>query len=229
MAKATAVIPKELHPKTLTASKKKGTLAKNTTLLQPIKRVYVTLKINSTATMVQHQWSAKAKEAIRLKHAGKKTKNREIRDPEQEGKDATYLTQDGEFSIPAKALKSAIISAAHKDIGIEKTLVRKHLFVMCDDPSGNLAMGAECAPPVIREDHVRVGPGSMDLRYRPYFYKWSVIFTIEMDASGLQLEDLTTLVDRAGFGVGIGEMRPEKGGDCGRFRIDETFKVQVKG
>ena len=213
--------------KKATAAKKKAAEASETAALKPIQRTFVTMKIVGTSPLIQHQWSEKPLKMMRDKHAGKKTRNREVRNPEQEGNDAAYRTQKGGFGIPAMALKSAIITAAHKDIGIEKTLVRKSLFLQCDDPGGVLAM--ECAEPVIKEDHVRVGQGSTDLRYRPYFYEWAVMFTVEMDASGLQLGDLITLIDRAGFGVGIGEWRPEKGGESGRFRIDETFKMEVKG
>jgi hypothetical protein len=33
------------------------------------------------------------------------------------------------------------------------------------------------------------------------------------------------LIDRAGFGCGINEWRPQTGGEYGRFRIDEKFDV----
>jgi len=37
-----------------------------------------------------------------------------------------------------------------------------------------------------------------------------------------------TLIDRAGLSVGIGEWRPEKGGEYGRFKIDDTVPVEVQ-
>lgn len=192
--------------------------------LAPIKRMLVTFRIKSISPMIQHAWSDKAKKEMRDRKAGKKTKTREACNPEQEGKDATYYTEDGGYGIKLESLKSAIISAAHKDIGIEKTLVRKALFIRCKDRNGILKI--ECDDPEIVEDHVRVGAGNADLRYRPYFYTWSVEVTCELDAELLQTRDLLTLVDRAGFGVGIGEKRPEKGGEYGRFTIDTAFPVE---
>jgi hypothetical protein len=35
------------------------------------------------------------------------------------------------------------------------------------------------------------------------------------------------MIERAGFGVGIGEWRPEKDGDYGRFRVDRDGVSEV--
>ena len=191
--------------------------------LKPIKKVRVRMRIVGTSPLIQHAWDEKAKQMMRDKHAGKKSKNRDIRDPQGEGERAAYYTEDGKYGIPAMALKSAVIGAAHKDIGVEKTLVRKALFLECRDRNSVLVM--DCDEPEIREDCVRVGMGSTDLRYRPYFYRWAVDVAWEVDRELLTVEDLINLVNRAGFGVGIGEWRPEKGGDFGRFEVDATQPV----
>lgn len=193
--------------------------------LPPINKKRVGLRIVGISCLIQHQWSVKALGMIRDKHAGKKTKTRDIRDPEAEGTGAMYRTDKGQPGVPAMAIKSAIISAAHKDIGIEKTLVKKSLFIICNDSKNILPM--ECDEPVITEDPVRVGQGSTDLRYRPYFHRWAVDILFEIDAELLQVEDLLNLIDRAGFGVGIGEWRPEKGGEFGRFQVDRSVLVEV--
>lgn len=191
--------------------------------LPPISKLRVGLRIVGTSPLIQHAWSEKAKEMIRGKHAGKKTKNREIRNPQQEGEQAAYYTEKKKYGVPAMAIKSALIGAAHKDIGVEKTVVKKALFIECSDRNGVLAM--DCDEPEIREDMVRVGVGSTDLRYRPYFFRWAVNVSFVVDSGWLQVADLCNLVDRAGFGVGIGEWRPEKGGDFGRFELDRSVPV----
>jgi hypothetical protein len=194
--------------------------------LAPVKKQRVKLRIVGVSSLIQHRWGAKALEMMRDKHGGKKTKNRDVRDPEAEGRDAMYVTDDGKPGVPAMALKAAIINAAHKDIGIEKTLVRKALFIVCTD--SRMVLEMDCDEPEIREDPVRVGMGSADLRYRPYFHQWAVDITFEIDAELLRVEDLLNLIDRAGFGVGIGEWRPEKGGDYGRFQVDRSEPVTVE-
>lgn len=185
--------------------------------LKPINAKMMKLTIEGTSPLIQHKWSEKALRQMREKGLGKKTKTREPRDAEKEAKDAAYLTADGKPGLPLLAVKSAIIAAAHKDIGIEKTLVRKGLFIRGNDETMIIPM--KCDKPKIREDCVTVGMGSADLRYRPQFDKWSAELNIEYDADLLQPQDIVNLVDRAGFGVGIGEWRPEKGGEMGRFRV----------
>jgi hypothetical protein len=193
--------------------------------LTPIRKMLVGLRIVGTTPLIQHRWGTKALQMIRDKQGGKKTKVREVRDPEFEGREAMYVTADGKSGVPAMALKSAIIGAAHKDIGIEKTLVRKGLFLKSGP---DMILPMECSEPQIREDPVRVGQGSADLRYRPFFEQWAVVIECVIDADLLQVSDLVNLIDRAGFGVGIGEMRPEKGGEYGRFEVDRLCPVVTK-
>jgi hypothetical protein len=201
--------------------------------LTPIKRRIVTVRLVGTSPLIEHRWDEKAKEMMRQKQqTGKKTKDRQLRDPDEEGEAAMYRTADGKPGVLAVAIKAAVIEAAHQDLGIPKTLVRKALFIR---PMGREVIleiepssGSGKVDYVIEEDMVRVGQGSADLRYRPYFYDWAVTTEWEIDADLLKDEDLLTLVDRAGFGVGIHEWRPEKGGEFGRFQIDTNFAIQTQ-
>jgi len=208
--------------------------------LKPINRRLVTVRLVGVSPLITHKWSEKALRQMREKQQeGKKTKNRDLRDPEQEAKDATYWCDETQTvpGVPAVAIKAAVIEAAHNDLGFPKTLLRKAMFIY--------PMGRDVCIPiesvngkgtatkklgnnpegVLTEDVVRVGQGSTDLRYRPYFYDWAITTQWEVDADLLQVNDLLTLLDRAGFGVGICEWRPSKGGEYGRFKIDPTFKV----
>lgn len=193
--------------------------------LKPIQCKQVTLRIIGTSPLVAHKWSEKAKDMMREKHAGKKTKNREVRDPNAEYEAAMYRLPDGRHAVPGMAIKRALISAAHKDLGIEKTLVRKAIFLVIDDPMGYIPI--ECSEPFMREDTMRVGQGTTDLRYRPQYDEWALVVTFEIDAELLTMNDLISLIDRAGFGVGILEGRPEVGRDFGRFMVDRQYNAKV--
>jgi hypothetical protein len=196
-------------------------VAKETALsLKPMNIKQAAITIEGMSPLIQHKWAEKALREMREKHGGKKTKTREVRVPEQEVLDATYTTPDGQPGVPLLAIKASLIGAAHKDIGVEKTLVRKGLFIVAPDSSGILPM--RHSEPLSREDYVRVGQGGTDLRYRPQFDWWEVDIVIEYDEDLLQLQDIANLIDRAGFGVGIGEWRPEKGGEFGRFRVKRS-------
>lgn len=189
--------------------------------LKPLNKAIMSFTIRGTSPLITHAWDEKAKEMMREKQqGGKKTKERGVRDPQRECMAAAYRTDDGQFGIPGLALKTAIITAAHKDLGMEKTLVRKSLFLVTTDSNKVLPLvGGE---PVMREDMVRVGQGSADLRYRPMWSEWSVDVQFSVDMDLLQEADVVTLVNRAGFGVGICEWRPEKDGEFGRFEIDTS-------
>jgi len=205
-------------------------MAKAKQELKQINRRIVTVRIIGISPLIQHKWAEKAKEMMRDKQQkGKKTRTRDLRHPEEEGKNAGYYTSDGKPGLLAVSIKAAVITAAHQDLGFAKTLIRKSLFI---HPMGRdvvipleMPSGKGKVKQVIEEDMVRVGAGSADLRYRPYYYDWAATTQWEIDSDLLQVSDLLTLLDRAGFGVGIHEWRPENGGDFGRFKIDENFKV----
>jgi hypothetical protein len=161
------------------------------------------------------------------KHAGLRVRNREVRDPHQEFLDATYRCEDGRYGFPAGGIKAALIEAAHKDIGLDKKLLRKSLFVRPDDKVNNL-IAMETEEPIMREDVVRIGQSQTDIRYRPEFLDWAMTLKLEFDSQSLSQENILNLIERAGFGVGLGEWRPEKGGEYGRFSVDREFAVETQ-
>lgn len=193
-------------------------------LIKPLSYSRVSLVIKGISPLLCHKWSDKARKSIRDKQAGKKTKDRAARDPEAEANEATYFTASGTPGVPAMAIKSSIISAAHKDLGIEKTLVRKAIFIDSDDPQVILPLTYDkwdkCD-----EQFVRVGMGSSDIRYRPCFYGWRVALSFIVETNMVQVSDLITLIDRAGQSIGICEWRPENGGEYGRFVVCEDSPI----
>ena len=74
---------------------------------------------------------------------------------------------------------------------------------------------------------VRVGMGSADIRYRPEFPVWETALTVTYIKSVISVEQLVSLIDYAGFSVGIGDWRPERNGDKGRFHLNTSVKLQV--
>ena len=198
----------------------------NVITLEEMQQSVLTTRIIGVTPFIQHKWSEKAIKMMRDKHAGVRVKNRDVRDPEQEFRDAAYVCEDGRFGFPAGGVKSCLVGAAHKDIGLEKTLLKKSLFIIPDDPVNNL-IALETDDPLMREDTVRVGAGTTDLRYRPEFRNWSMILNFEFDAQALTQQAILNLVQRAGFGIGLGEWRPDKSGEHGRFEVDVDFETTI--
>lgn len=67
---------------------------------------------------------------------------------------------------------------------------------------------------------MRVGMGVADIRYRCEFKEWSAVVKIRYNASVLSEAQIRNLFNVAGFGVGIGEWRPEKDGSFGMFHVE---------
>ena len=196
----------------------------STLKVTPIKQATIRFTIRGTSPMIQHAWSEKGLTMMRMSPQERRKQPKEKHDPEAEASAAMYRTDDGKPGLPILALKSALIGAAHKDLGIEKTLVRKSLFFPVDD--ANMCIPMDASEPICREDIVRIGQNKTDMRYRPEFRKWSAVVECVVDPSALSDQDVINLVNRAGFGIGIGEWRPEKGGEYGRFELDTTAPVE---
>lgn len=209
---------------TAKARKKVATAKDEHVTVKPQRLATFEVSIVGTSPLVMHAWSEKAIGMMRRKQAGERAKNREVRDTEAaeaECEAAAYRLHDGRYGIPARAVKSAVISAADKDLGLPKTHVRKGMFIHADE--GEL-IAIETVGPKMREDMVRVGQGSSDLRYRPMFEKWRATLRVEIDQDIITPQSVVNLLNRAGFGVGICENRPEKGGDWGRFAVEGTVE-----
>ena len=73
--------------------------------------------------------------------------------------------------------------------------------------------------PTMREDMVRIGKGVADIRYRGEFKTWSVRLRIRYNANVLSAEQIINLFETAGFGIGVGEHRPQKNGQNGLFHV----------
>lgn len=197
--------------------------------LKPIVPKTITFRIKGTSPLIQHAWSEKGLRQLRMTPAERRKQPKTKRNPEEEASAAMYTLEDGTPALPMLSFKAALISAAHKDLGIEKTLVRKSVFLPADAYEAGLLAPLDASEPVIREDIVKVGANQTDLRYRPEFREWSCKVTIQIDADLLDEQDLINLVNRAGFSVGIGEWRPEKDGEFGRFEFDvNTPMEQIK-
>ena len=73
--------------------------------------------------------------------------------------------------------------------------------------------------PSMREDMVRLPNRSADIRYRGQFVEWSATVPLQVNTSSLSIEQIANLFYIAGFAVGVGDWRPEKNGQYGRFEV----------
>lgn len=194
-------------------------------LLPELKRSTVRIKIVGDSPLIVHRWSEKAKKEILDKQMKKAKQGRDAKDPWQDYADSLYwlspqpsaadLTPEsiksGKFGFPTVAFKAAAVRAA-TDAGMKMTDTRRAFHI-----EGEFVTIE--GVPSMREDMVRIGMGTADIRYRGQFEKWSVVLTINYNATAMSLEQIINLFEIAGFGVGVGEWRPEKNGSNGRFHV----------
>ena len=169
------------------------------------------VKVIGDSPLITHAWAEKAIRQIKDKQAKKATKGKEARDPEADYQAAVYRTDDGVPAMPSVAFKSAAVSAC-RDLDMKMTEARGRFHV-----EGEFI--EIIGEPRMREDMVRVGMGTADIRYRPEFVKWSAILPITYNSTQISPEQIINLLNVAGFGVGVGEWRPEKNGQYGRFHV----------
>lgn len=172
------------------------------------------VRVVGKTPLITHAWSEKALKQMRDKQQKRAKMAKEAKDPVAEFNGAKYLDSKGRDCVRAAFFKNAIVSACRYAEDLKMTVIRGALFV-----EGDLLpiQYKEC---VMREDTVRVGMGTADLRYRPEYQDWAVDMVLEYNANVLTSEQVLNLVRLAGFSVGICEWRPEKNGDFGRFDID---------
>lgn len=134
------------------------------------------------------------------------------KDPEQDYLDSLYIHPDGGYGFPSIGVKAAAVSAA-RWADAKMTELRGAFHI----PGELVKINGEPRP---REDMVRVGMGTADIRYRGEFPEWSTDIAVIANARAISVEQIVNLFNIAGFGVGIGEWRPEKDGQFGRFHVE---------
>jgi len=186
--------------------------------LPPLEIKVVDLYIVGDSELITHAWSEKAKRQMREKQQRQATAARAAKDPDAEYQAAFYRTADGQPALQAIAFKNAAVQAASQIKSLTKVFLRGTFHVVGD----LVPIDGE---PYMREDMVRVGMGTADIRYRPGFLAWSTTLRVRFNSRVISLEQLVQLFDQAGFSVGVGEWRPEKDGHCGMFHVESLKEV----
>lgn len=194
-----------------------------------IRNATITLKGDSP--LIVHKWSEKAKKMMldkQMKIAT--TKGHDAKDPFADFVDTIYflsgkpesatpeafeeaLSNGARFGFPSVGVKASAVSAGFR-AGVTKNLVSMNGAFHIDEEYVEIK-----GVPQIREDMVRVGMGTADIRYRAEFPEWSTTFVAKYNAGVISLAQLCNLFNLGGFAVGIGEWRPEKGGTYGRYHV----------
>lgn len=178
------------------------------------------VKIIGTSPLIFHKWSEKAKKMILDKQQKKAGAGKhEIRNPQEEYETSIYRDSEGNVAFPALCIKQAIVGAARNIEGVTMALLRESVFIV-GDKDGLIPVKHE--EMTMREDMVRVGMGTADLRYRAQVTDWSMEFIVKINADVISPEQTLNLLQTAGFSCGLGEWRPERNGDYGTFEVEKV-------
>jgi hypothetical protein len=184
----------------------------------------VEIRLVGDSPLICHAWSDKAKKLMLDKQMKKAKSGKEAKDPWRDFCDSMYwLTERPEspdaddittarFGFPVVAFKAAAVGACRFVDGVKMTEARGAFHIIGE-------MTEIEGTPEIREDMVRVGMGTADIRYRGEFKEWATTLTVRYNGTALSTEQIVNLFNTAGFGVGVGEWRPEKNGSYGMFHV----------
>lgn len=163
--------------------------------------------------LICHNWSQKQKQQILDKQMQRASAGKEPKNPDLDYQESLYRLEGGGFGFPSIAFKDAAVAAC-TSLGksVTKVAARQAFHIQ-----GKYV--AIRGKPKLREDMVRVGRGVADIRYRAEFAEWETTLTISYNARVLSDEQIVNMLNTAGFAVGIGEWRPERNGQSGRFHV----------
>ena len=152
---------------------------------------------------------------------------------------------DAKFGFPVTAFKQAAISAAYRmGWAKDKMSMRGAFFITANANgyyAGDLAIDHDANKvtiipnqfrseqlivinsdtPQMREDMVRVGMGTADIRYRGEFSNWWADIVVRYNENGqYTAEQIVNIINAGGSVCGVGEWRPEKDGQSGMFHVE---------
>lgn len=204
--------------------------------IRPIEIKKVTIRIVGDTPLIMHAWSEKAKRMMLEAQMGvAKGKKKEAKNPADDFIRSMYwltpMPEDGtmesfeeaiangaRFGFPVAAFKQAAISAAYRMGWAKDKMSMRGAFFIDSDENGMIEIHSDT--PEMREDMVKVGMGTADIRYRGEFKNWYADLTISYNANGqYSLENIVNIINAGGYVCGVGEWRPERDGQNGMFHV----------
>jgi hypothetical protein len=196
--------------------------------LKRLARAMARIKIEGTAPLITHRFSAKAQQDMLDSQKGR-TITKEHKNPEALYEAALHRLPGDRYGFPATGFKVAITRGASHFNNRKLTMrgLSSTLFVMGEGT--DMLVEITGAEPKMREDRVRIAHGSTDIRIRPEFWPWGAELQIIYLPSQLSVDSVVALVDAGGMG-GIGEWRPASkesySGMYGTFKVVDDQDIQ---
>ena len=205
--------------------------------LPPLNLEIIEITLVGDTPLISHAWSEKAKREMLDKQMKAAKPGKEAKNPVEDFQQTLYRIEGGGYGFPSVAFKAAAVTACTSVAGITKVAARQAFHVVGEQSAvrgafnGSLMrmdlvriLGSE---PEMREDMVRVGMGTADIRYRGQFWPWFTRVQVRFNRNVLSAAQIVNLFNTAGFGVGIGEWRSEKDGQYGSFHVATEAEMRA--
>lgn len=198
-----------------------------------IERAFI--RLEGDEPLIVHKFSEKAKKEMLDKQMKKGKQAKPAKDPWMDFCESMYWLDDmpkkpteadvkkARFGIPSLMFKACAVGAGRFVDDLPMTQIRGMFFIPGE------FVEIECKDgPTMREDMVRLNGKTADIRHRGEFTNWAVTLPVEYNSSACSLEQILNLLNVGGFSQGIGEWRPERGGQFGRFHVASDEPEQKK-
>jgi len=184
---------------------------------------HASITLVGDSPLICHRWSEKAKREMLDKQMKSARQIKAAKDPEADFWASLYILEDHpqhdvakmRFGFPAVAFKNAAVDACSHIAGVTKVEARGAFHVVGEYVTIK-------GTPTPREDMVRVGMGTADIRFRGEFRSWSAVLDFRFNSAVLSAEQVVNLFNTAGFAIGVGEWRPQKDGSMGMFHVEAS-------
>lgn len=154
--------------------------------------------------------------------SGDPKKGSRIPEPTDEAEAGTYRLEDGTCAIKGEGFRASILGAASAWKAKNRATMKSHL--------SHIIISEELVP-LTYHDGKPIREYSIDarraivqrqgiIRHRPKFDEWTAEFTVEYDPKLVTDPKMIVMIaNDAGNRMGVGDNRPQKNGNFGRFVV----------
>lgn len=188
--------------------------------IEAIETRRVVIKVVGTSPLIMHRFSFKARQELLNPSPKKNASERATtlkHNPLEEYRECFYRNRNAKspalFHLPKGTVHGALASAALDIPGATRASIERLTQVI-----GHIDLFGvpKLFMSMVRSSDIAKTP---DVRTRPIFERWACKVEIEYKTNPLTDNQVLNLLSAAGFLIGIGDWRRQKGGEYGAFRV----------
>lgn len=187
-------------------------------VLEPLQLSTIKVKLKGKTPLLMDKFPDATKKEILDKQSGvSKSSKKRTRDVTKEIGDAIHKTSTGKVGYPAYGFKKGMMECTSfvGDKFFSKKLVSGAVRIVNSEEG---LIPIKCKKQDILEHNI--GPNT---KFNPQFHDWECTLEMEYERNNISAQDIITLLNYAGFYVGVGAWRPKgKDGGSGEYGMYEV-------